>query len=133
MARIDKLSQPQHGMEQYLNVSSKVGGDPDCENNRSDVQAVQSLLALILRGTKGVDLGVPSPTGKFDAVTGYHIFNIQNFVKKQRPGTIVDGCVSPAHGVSYGGGTFCILHINAMARRNDPAAWEKILERYRIA
>jgi hypothetical protein len=131
MAYVARLSQPEHGMEEYLNVGAKVGGDPDCPNNPSDVEAVQRLIALILRGTSGVKLGVPSPSRQFDAVTGYHIFNIQHFVKKKRPGTIVDGCVSPARGVSYGGGVYCILNSNAMARANDKDAWQSILERFR--
>ena len=35
----------------------KVGGDPDCVNNQSDLLAVQLLLALILRDTPGAKLG----------------------------------------------------------------------------
>src|ERR1044071_4400004 len=124
MAHIVKLNPPQAGMEEYLNVNEKVGGDPDCANNPSDVQAVQRLIALILRGTQGVKLGVPSPTGTFDAATGYHIFFVQHFSQKRRPGTIVDGCVSPARGISYGGGTYSILNLNALARANDKTAWE---------
>jgi hypothetical protein len=130
MAYVTKLDPPSDGMDQYLNVATKVGADSDCVNEASDVRAVQSLIALILRGTKGVKLGVPAPSGEFDAVTGFHIFNIQNFVKKKRPGTIVDGCVSPARGISYGGGVYSILHLNGMARANDKAAWETILKRF---
>jgi hypothetical protein len=132
MAHISKLSPPQAGMEEYLNVGGKVGGDPDCTNNPSDVQAVQRLIALILRDTQGTKLGVPAPSGKFDAITGYHIFFVQHFAQKRRPGAIVDGCVSPARGISYGGGTYSILNLNGMARANDPAAWESILQRFRL-
>ena len=130
MAYVTKLSEPDNGMSEYLNVTGKVGADPDCPNEASDVRAVQCLLALILRGTKGVKLGVPFPSGQFDAVTGFHIFNIQNFLKKSRSGTIVDGCISPARGLSYGKAVYSILHLNGMARANDKNAWEKILQKF---
>lgn len=133
MAHVAKLPQPEGGMNEFLAVSGKVGGDRDCPNKYSDVQAVQRLLALIVRGTSGEDLGVPPATGRFDALTGFHIFNIQNWVRKSRQGTIVDGCVSPARGVSYGGGgIYSILHLNAMARANNRALWEKLLDDFRL-
>jgi hypothetical protein len=118
-------------MAEFLNVGARVGSDPDCPNSPNDVQAVQRLIALILRGTPGTKLGVPIPDGRFDAITGYHIFNIQNFVKKSKSGTTVDGVISPAPRVSYGGGIYSILYLNAIAHKKDPANWAKILDRFR--
>lgn len=131
MAYVERLKAPQNGMEEFLNVGAKVGVDPDCPNRQADVRAIQQLLSIIINGTPGVKLGVPAPTGEFDAITGFHIFNIQNFVKKKKPGTVVDGCVSPARGISYGGGIYSILNLNAMAHHKDKAQWARILEPYR--
>ena len=131
MAYVEKLSRPEGGLTEFINVEGKVGGDDDCPNYRTDVQAVQSLIALILRGTPSWKLGAPWPSGIFDAITGYHVFNVQNYLKRKRPGTIVDGCVSPERGISYGGGTWCILNLNLWARDKDQAAWERIAARYR--
>ena len=133
MAYVAQLLAPDVDLTEFVNLDGKVGGDSDCPNHRSDVQAVQSLIALVLRGTPGWKLGAPWPSGQFDAITGYHVFNIQNFLKRSRPGTVVDGCVSPAHGISYGGGTWCILNLNLWARNKDHAAWQKILGRYRAS
>ena len=126
------MGKPENGMQEYLNVSSKIGGESDCSNQLSDVEAVQRLLDVILRGSGGEKLGVPPPNGRFDALTGYHIFFVQNFVRKSRPGTIVDGCISPARGLHYGREVFTIVNLNAMAHRRDKAGWERVLDRFRL-
>lgn len=50
------------------------------------------------------EIGVPVPTGRFDAATGYWIFRQQSVNKPEHQNLIVDGIVSPAHGTFYAHG-----------------------------
>lgn len=133
MAHIDVLHPAVDGIDRYLNVDHKVGPNPDCPNDPSDVEAVQRLLALAARGTSAARIsGVPSPTGNFDALTGFFIYHLQTRIHGRRGhgGTVIDGCVSPAHGASYGGGVYSILHLNAIAQTQSRTEWEAILARF---
>ncbi len=133
MAYVMQLKQQDvPGMDRILNVSKKVGPRSDCINAVGDVEAVQRLVAAGCRKYAGNHgFGLPLPTGTLDALTGFYIFESQYKRKSTgAPGTVVDGCVSPAHGVAYGGGVWTIVQLNAYAFSYDRAAWEAILSRF---
>jgi hypothetical protein len=120
MGRILALNPPFEGMSMIVNVLGRVG--PREANNPDDVRVVQRLLQMCSRGQAFAgSIGVPQPTGHFDAVTGFWIYQVQNSAE----GRIVDGVVSPAHGAHYapGGGIWTIVIFNAFAKRNSPAEY----------
>lgn len=135
MPNILTLNPPYQGMSQILNVTQKVGPDPDCANLRMDVEAVQALLFLAVRTYPGVHgFGIPHTTGRFDALTGFYIFHIQCKENRQAAGTVIDGCVSPARGGNYGGGVYTIIRLNFLARSASQDAWEglvKVMSQYK--
>lgn len=133
MAHIARLTPPRDGISEYLNVDAKVGGDANCPNLRDDVEAVQRLLSIVLTGRQDLRFPPPVPTGSFDINTGYYIYHLQHRVAVRDRGTIVDGCMSPATGLSYGGGVYSILHLNGMAQEANRAAWAAVLDRYRTS
>src|SRR5262245_55807093 len=101
MPRILPLNPPFHGMSSILNVLERVGpGEP---NKSTDVIIVQKLMLLVARNTNGASAGLPVPTGRFDAVTGFWIYHLQKVQTRSHPGQVVDGIVSPARGASYQG------------------------------
>jgi hypothetical protein len=124
MARILTLNPPYNGMSAIVNVLGRVGpGEP---NNPDDVKVVQRLLQLASRGGgPATSLGIPQPTGRFDAVTGFWIYFTQGFFK----GQTVDGVVSPARGAHYapGGGIWTIVLFNEFAKRYSAAEYATFL------
>jgi hypothetical protein len=127
MARILVLNPPFEGMSTIVNVLGRVG--PKEPNNPDDVRVVQRLLQMGSRGAGfATSMGVPQPTGRFDAVTGFWIFYAQN-IFKARHGEIVDGVVSPAHGAHYapGGGIWTIVIFNFFAKQSSPADYATFL------
>lgn len=131
MAHIARLTHPESGLSEFINVDAKVGRAKP--NHPADVEAVQRLIAIIVGASNVGELGIPSPTGRFDAVTGYYIYDIQANARHYARNTIVDGVVTPVpRGQStYGGiGVYCILHMNAIAKDTNPAAFADLLSRY---
>jgi hypothetical protein len=124
MARILALNPPYNGMSAIVNVLGRVGpGEP---NNPDDVRVVQRLLQMCARGKAFAgNIGVPQPTGHFDAATGFWIYYVQGSFKRQ----IVDGVVSPAHGTHYspGGGIWTIVLFNDYAKSNCPGDYATFL------
>jgi hypothetical protein len=112
------LNPPYNGLTAIVNVLGRVGpGEP---NNPDDVKVVQRLLQMGARGKAFAgSIGVPQTTGRFDAATGFWIYEAQHDFKS--PG--LDGVVSPAHGAHYapGGGIWTIVIFNDLAKRNCPA------------
>src|SRR6476660_774668 len=100
MARMLTLNPPYEGLSTIVNVLGRVG--PKEQNNADDVRVVQRLLQMCARGSRiGGNLGMPQPSGHFDAATGFWIFYIQYDYKQHFGGTQIDGVVSPAHGSHY--------------------------------
>lgn len=131
MAHLASLTHPESGLSEFVNVDAKVGrGKP---NHPADVEAVQRLIAIIVSASSIGELGVPSPTGRFDAVTGFYIYDIQANARHHARHTVVDGVVTPAPRgqITYGGvGVYCILHMNAIAKETNPTAFASLLSRY---
>jgi hypothetical protein len=103
-------------MSRILNVTQKVGLRLNgAVNSSDDVRAVQELLAIAVRDHPIKP--APRPTGTFDAITGFWIFDAQSSLRKQFGGEIVDGVVSPAQRgrVMYGPGMWIIVFFNATA------------------
>ena len=124
MARILALNPPFNGMSMIVNVLGRVG--PSEPNSPDDVRVVQRLLQMASRGKAfAASIGVPQATGRFDAVTGFWIFDVQASFKHQ----IVDGVVSPAHGTHYAptGGIWTIVLFNDFAKRTSPAEYAALL------
>jgi hypothetical protein len=119
-------------MTRILNVDRRVGPKTDCPNDPGDVEAVQRLIA-IAAGDFAAQRGypVPPPNGRFDPATGFFIYHLQAKVSAGGSNnSIVDGVVSPARGVIYGGGVWTIVHFNGIAFAQSRAAWEELLRRY---
>ncbi|MBS1828841.1 MAG: hypothetical protein JST93_26295 [Acidobacteria bacterium] len=128
MPHLSRLSPPVEGISEYINIDAKVGRD--CANRSGDVEIIQRLVAIIARNS---DMGIPFPTGRFDAITGYYIFAIQLSARRNLPGTVIDGAISPVpagqlHYRSHG--TYCLLHINAIAQETNPAAYAELISRF---
>lgn len=124
MGRILVLNSPFEGLSAIVNVLARVGSGE--ANNPDDVRVVQRLLQLASRGgSPAKSLGVPQPTGHFDAVTGFWIYHTQNWYPRQK----VDGVVSPAHGAHYapGGGVWTIVLFNVFAKKYSPADYATFL------
>jgi len=131
MPKVQTLTPPIDGLDRFLNVNMRVGDSKDCPNAAPDVEAVQRLIA-IAAGTFANEHGfpLPQPTGKFDPITAYYIYHLQNTHHSHKSSAIIDGIVSPAHGASYGGGFYTIINFNNISRVKNPTAWEALLDRY---
>jgi hypothetical protein len=114
-------------MSTIVNVLGRVG--PNEPNSANDVRVVQQLLQMAARGSAIAGLGLPQPTGRFDAATGFWIFYMQKFRKTRHPVQIVDGVVSPAHGFGYNpaGGIWTIVLFNFWAKEKSPAEYATFL------
>jgi hypothetical protein len=125
MGRILALNPPYQGLSTIVNVLARVG--PTETNTSDDVRVVQRLLQMCARGSNiGARIGMPQPTGNFDAATGFWIFYTQ---AGQRRGVIVDGIVSPAHGAHYapGGGVWTIVIFNYLAKNASPQEYAALV------
>jgi hypothetical protein len=128
MSRILPLNPPFEGLSAIVNVLQKVG--PNETNNTDDVRVVQELLQMCAKGADPVkaSIGFPKVTGHFDAATGFWVFHTQNKHRKTRPNQIVDGVVSPAHGVTYAAGAaWTIVAFNYIASLQDPINYAKFV------
>lgn len=122
MAARLKLGPNSIGMPFLYNVSQKVGYKQP--NLPDDVQLVQFLLKEAMKDRPDlVPLGIPRPTGKFDAVTGFYIYLWQHFA--HRP--VLDGVVSPARGMNYSkNGVWVIADLNATLFTHSRQTFETI-------
>jgi len=130
MAYLMNLQPGYQGMDRILNVRQKVGPDSDCVNDHDDVRAVQRLIALVARDFQAHHgFGLPQPTGRFDAITGFYIYRLQ-VQNEHSPGRTIDGAVSPARGASYGPSIWSIVHFNLLGFNNYRSEWTALLNQY---
>jgi hypothetical protein len=129
MARILPLKVSRFGvqLDSIVNVSQKVGPPAEeCPNLKNDVDAVEKLLLLWM--SKSIDGQSISNNGIFDPVTGYFIYRFQNQLKNDfgLSGQIMDGIVSPAKSVGYGGNSlYTIVLFNLQAKAVNPSGYEQ--------
>ena len=127
MASKLKITPSIEGMTYIYNVSSHVGDGQACANHYDDVQLVQFLLRqLILKAAASTKIQtLPQPSGVFDVVTAYWIYNVQNASPKF---FITDGKISPAKSsATYGEGRFwSIVALNLMYKRANPSEFDKL-------
>jgi hypothetical protein len=118
------------GLPTLYNVDGVVGAAP-AQNLREDVLLVQFLFSVIAKSVtdpaaKAV-LGAVKVTGMIDPPTIAAIKDIQTRHKKNNPGAIVDGRMSPAKGAySYGGGQWAIVRLNENVQANQLDNWPRI-------
>ena len=119
------------GMPFIWNVSKHVGPAKAHPNQATDVELVQILLAeSIKRGwpDEAASSGVGAPPvtvdGKFNSVLGFWIFYAQRYDGPSS--ATVDGVVSPAHGMMYGGAPWVIAKLNNFLRFKDFNTWSKL-------
>jgi hypothetical protein len=110
------------GLTFIYNVSQKVGYKQS--NLPDDVQLVQFFLREIGRTRPDVQmLGLPQPTGKFDALTGFYVYLWEHYA--HRP--VIDGIVSPAHGLTYAPqAAWVITDLNASYRNISKQGFETL-------
>jgi len=65
-------------------------------------------------------------TGQIDQATIDGIIAFQSARKREHPGTIVDGRVSPASHYRYGGDLFTIVAMNGYIRKFAPQVWPRL-------
>jgi len=113
------------------NVSTHVGPAKRHPNRATDVELVQFLLAESLKrgwpdepSTSGAAVPPVTVDGRFNAVLGFWIFYSQQC--SATPAASVDGVVSPAHGVMYGGGAWVIVRLNNYLWAADTTFWSKL-------
>ena len=122
MAHRLKLGQNPTGLTFLYNVSQKVGYKQP--NLTDDVQLVQFFLRELLRSRPDLQqLGLPQLTGRFDAVTGFYVYLWEHFA--HRP--VIDGIVSPAHGLNYSPhAAWVITDMNASYRNFSKQGFEAL-------
>jgi hypothetical protein len=65
-------------------------------------------------------------TGSCDATTIAGIEAFQRSMKAKAPGTVVDGKMSQAKAVSYGGGAWSIAQLNFFIRKSCQDKWPRL-------
>jgi hypothetical protein len=127
MSRILSLNPPLYGLSTIVNVLKRVG--PGEVNDAADVRVVQRLIQMGGKGSSdAANVGLPSVTGKYDAVTRFWVYHLQRVLKGAHPLQIVDGIVSPAHGASYASNTYwAIVLLNEFAKKHSPADYSAFL------
>jgi len=112
------------GLSFIYNVSGRVGFKQP--NAPDDVQLVQFFLREEMKTRADlIPLGIPTLSGKFDAVTGFYLYLWQNKANR----SVVDGIVSPAHGVQYGAAAssvWLIVDLNNVLKTINPTGFEKL-------
>lgn len=116
----------------FFNVDSSVG-QGGANSNQEDILLVQLLLK---KAAERPPATVPASTtqrvarvtlsGTSDSATIDGIRAIQERMRERNPGTIVDGRVSPARGVSYGEADWTIVTLNTHCRRAFPEVWPRL-------
>lgn len=112
-----------------VNVENAVG--PSEANSIKDVKVVQRLTQLGAPGfgSTAAKVGIPRPTGNFDAVTGFWIYHFQKIQHASgAKAVIIDGLVSPARAADYAfHAHFTIVQMNVIAQANNPSEYEAFL------
>lgn len=122
-----KINPPNQGMSFLYNVTTHVGDARTCPNLPDDVQLVQFLIRELVPkfdatgGRKIQEL--PRLTGQFDALTGFWIYNMQS---SNEDIVTVDGIVSPAKGMMYGGKAWLIAGLNFKYKQFFPERFDKL-------
>jgi|RhiMetdeSRZDD1v2_1073273.scaffolds.fasta_scaffold1006854_1 hypothetical protein len=122
---------PQNGMPFIWNVSAHVGWGVEHPNRPTDVELVQFLLSeLTKKGVVGrtANGAAKSPpiqvNGRFDPVIGFWIWFAQDSPSLKTE--TIDGIVSPAKGMSYGGGKWLIAKLNFSYKQHFPNDWQNL-------
>ena len=114
-------------LDSIVNVTQKVGPKSEnCPNLQNDVDAVEKL--MLIWDSQPQDGQNINNNGIFDPVTGYGIYRTQQRLKSKwgKTSQIVDGIVSPAKGVGYGGlSIYTIVMLNLLAKHHNPEGYEK--------
>jgi hypothetical protein len=115
----------------FFNVDGVVGAPP-AQNKPEDVVFIQFIFRFAADHPGRVApellpvLNAVQVTGSIDAATINAIRATQERFHRNRPGTIVDGRVSPAHGYSYGSDLFTIVHYNNILQEETKADWPRL-------
>lgn len=117
----------------FFNLDGVVGAAPSA-NGREDVLFVQFCFWVIathpLPGSSiefKQKAAAVKVTGMIDAETVEALRATQEEVKKDQPGTVVDGRASPSTGsYGYGGGAFTIVHLNESVQHRFIDLWPRI-------
>jgi len=133
MARLLAPPTPLADLPVFFNVDDVVGAAP-AQNKREDVLLVQLALKQIGDSPKqGTDANLVAACkavqlkGTTDDATIKAIRLVQEEAKKNQPGTVVDGRVSPARGAySYGAGFWTIVVLNLAIRARNLGIWPRI-------
>ena len=122
------LNPPQQGLSVIWNISTHVGcKQGKCFNHKTDVELVKFLIAQHQKKIPFKKLTPsckkPSLTvnGEFDAVLAFWIYAYQDV-----PGGVMDGVVSPAHGVSYGSAMWLISWLNGSLMTEAPQIYMQL-------
>ena len=118
------------GLPTFFNVDGVVGAAP-AQNLREDVLLVQFFFSVIARNVTDpaakTVLGAVKVTGMIDPPTIAAIKDIQTRHKKNSPGAIVDGRMSPAKGgYSYGAAEWAIVRLNENVQTSHLDDWPRI-------
>ncbi len=118
------------GLPVFFNVDGVVGAAP-AQNNREDVLLVQFFFRVISKKVTEpaakLVLSAVKMTGTIDAPTIAAIKDIQTRHKKNNPGAIVDGRMSPAkNGYNYGGAEWAIVRLNENVQTSNLDNWPRI-------
>jgi hypothetical protein len=116
----------------FFNVDTSVGQNGS-NSNKEDILLVQFLIhktaeapgAQLSQERRDRMLKVKT-SGKVDDATIDGIKAVQETMNESRPGTIIDGKVSPARGYQYGAGFWTIVSMNSSLRRHFPNKWPRL-------
>src|SRR5262245_19751088 len=122
------------GIPIFFNIDASVGKNGS-NGNSDDVLLVQFLLkkngelvpGVTPEGAQANEVMKKVPlTGQIDQATIDGITAFQAARKREYPGTIVDGRVSPATQYMYGGHFFTIAAMNGYIRKFAPQVWPRL-------
>src|SRR5215469_14996569 len=132
MAQVTYLQHPFYGMDRIVNVTNRVGPEPNCVNDANDVEVVQRLLGLIVpkAGVNRLGFGAPQISRKLDALTCFYVYYLQHHLSLTNKSAVVDGCVSPAPDARYGSVEYTIVALNSDARLSDQEGWKSLLKMF---
>ncbi len=116
----------------FFNVDSSVGHNAQ-NSSPADIMLVQFMIRKSAeRDTAGIRpdrkqrMMRVTPDGRCGPITIDGIRAVQEVMKEKHPGTTVDGRVSKARGLEYGGGFWTIVSLSAAVRRRFPESWPRI-------
>src|SRR5262245_15761533 len=133
MAHLLAPQPPHKELPVFFNVDGVVGAPP-AENKREDVLLVQFIFTVIAsspEATTEPELVAAAKavrvTGGIDPATINAIRAMQDSFKKEFPGQVADGRVSPAKDTySYGSAKWIIAHLNNSLQNRHVNVWPRI-------